>query len=291
MSQVIVKTENISKSYGAKRGIDRVNMSVRPGTVYALLGNNGAGKTTAIKMMAGQMIPDSGTVSVFGMDPVKHGVEIKKRMAYVAEAMKVYDWMTLNDLFRLVKSFSPAWNAERCRRLVESFELPLHIRMKHFSHGMYAKGVFLAAICREPELLVLDDPCLGLDTVSRRSFMEMLADSLEDYGKTVVLSTHLIQEAAGMFDRVGIMNRGRLIVEQDVGDLLDETWLLTVPAEHQKLLPELAIIQRREMGPEILFTVKGRENEIGNRLRGMIPSLRFRLDGLSLEDIFVAYTS
>lgn len=290
MSETIINAESVRKSYGSRLVVNNLNLTVYRGNVYALLGNNGVGKTTTIKMLVGQMVPDSGIISVFGLDPVKYGVEVKKRTAYVAEIMKVYDWMTLNDLFKFVRSFYPAWNEERCRRLLKTFDLPLHQKMKSFSRGMYAKGTLLAAICREPDLLVLDDPCLGLDTVSRRNFMEMLVDSLEDYGKTVVLSTHLIQEAAGIIDRVGIMNHGHLVVEQDTGMLQEQTRLLTVPAEQEKLLPELEIINRRQVGSECFLTVKGDEKTMGARLRAA-PGLTFKLDALSLEDIFIAYTS
>ncbi len=290
MNEIIIKAENISKSYGKKPVVRGLNMNVHRGNVYALLGNNGVGKTTTIKMLVGQMVPDSGSISVFGLDPVKHGVEVKQRTAYVAEIMKVYDWMTLEDLFKFVKSFYPAWNDERCARLTRTFELPLNQKMKDFSRGMYAKGTLLAAICREPDLLVLDDPCLGLDTVSRRNFMEMLVDSLEDYEKTVVLSTHLIQEAAGIVDRAGIMNHGRLVVEEDTAVLQDRTRQLTVAAEQEKLLPELKVINRRDVGSELLLTVAGDEKELGAALQ-KINGLTFKLDAMSLEDIFLAYTS
>ncbi len=290
MNETIIRAENIIKSYGKKPVVRSLNMNVHRGNVYALLGNNGVGKTTTIKMLVGQMVPDSGSISVFGLDPVKHGVEVKQRTAYVAEIMKVYDWMTLEDLFKFVKSFYPAWNDERCARLTRTFELPLNQKMKDFSRGMYAKGTLLAAICREPDLLVLDDPCLGLDTVSRRNFMEMLVDSLEDYKKTVVLSTHLIQEAAGIVDRAGIMNHGRLVVEEDTAVLQERTRQLTVSVEQEKLLPELKIINRRQVGSDLLLVVTGDEKELGTVLQ-KINGLTFKLDAMSLEDIFLAYTS
>ncbi len=290
MSETIIKAENIKKSYGFKQVVDNLNLTVYRGNVYALLGNNGAGKTTTIKMLVGQMEPDSGIISVFGLNPVKYGVEVKKRTAYVAEIMKVYDWMTLNDLFRFVRSFYPSWDEERCQRLRKTFDLPLDRKMKHFSRGMYAKGTLLAAICREPDLLVLDDPCLGLDTVSRRNFMEMLVDSLEGYTKTVLFSTHLIQEAAGLVDRGGIINHGRLVVEEDAAVLQEQTRRLLIPAEQEKQLPELEIIHRRQAGSELFLTVRGDEEATVNQLQA-ISGFNFKLESLSLEDIFMAYTS
>ncbi len=282
----IIKAVDIHKSYGKKTVVDGLNMTVCKGNVYALLGNNGVGKTTTIKMLVGQMPPDSGTISVFGLDPVKNAVEVKQRTAYVAEIMKVYDWMTLQDLFNFVKAFYPSWNEDRCKRLLKTFELPLNQKMKDFSRGMYAKGTLLAALCREPDLLVLDDPCLGLDTVSRRNFMEMLVDSLEDYNKTVILSTHLIPEAAGIVDRVGIMNHGKLVTEEETAVLQEQIKLLTLPASQEKLLPELAVINRRRLGAELQIAVKNPPESLSG-----VKNLNYKLDPMSLEDIFLAYTS
>ena len=285
----VIEFSGVAKSYGSRRVLKGFNLTVFRGNVYALLGENGEGKTTAIKMAAGQMEPDAGGVRVFGLDPVRDGVRVRERFAYVAELMKVYDWMTLAELHDFLKPFYSNWNEDAFIRLTRGFGLPLDRKLGSFSRGMYAKSVLAAALCREPELLILDDPCLGLDTASRRNFMEMLVDSLTGFGCTVFLSTHLIPEAAGIVDRVGILKNGRLVAEEDAAALLERTRLLRIPAGMEPQLPELDVLRRKSCGPELLLTIRGDEEETGAEL-SRIPGLAFELEPLPLEEIFLAWT-
>ncbi|MBS1369820.1 MAG: ABC transporter ATP-binding protein [Lentisphaeria bacterium] len=287
-SEKVIELTNTDKSYGRRKVLDGLGLSVYRNNVYALLGGNGEGKTTAIRMVAGQMEPDSGSVRVFGLDPVRCGGEVKARFAYVAELMKVYDRMTLAELGRFLKPFYSKWRDGKLTELAETFGLPLDRGLREFSRGMYAKGVLALALCREPELLILDDPCLGLDTASRRNFMEMLVGSLTEYDCTVLLSTHLIPEAAGIVDRVGILKNGRLAVEADAAELQRDIRRLRLSAAQEPLLPELETVRRKTAGPELVLAVKGGE-QLRERL-SVVPGLEFELDPLPLEEIFLAYS-
>jgi ABC-2 type transport system ATP-binding protein len=288
-NQPVIQAENVFKSYGRQAVLKGANLTVNRGNVYALLGNNGVGKTTLIKLIAGQLQPDGGRVAVFGLDPIADGVAIRARTAYVAELMKVFDWMTLDDLIRFVKSFYPKWNDERCRRMRRNFDLPADVKLNRFSRGMYAKAVLLAAFCREPELLILDDPCLGLDTGSRLDFMAMLIDSLENYDQTVLISTHIIPEIAGVVDRVGIIADGTVALEADAAELRRDYRLLTLPAAAEAQLPPLDVLRRTESGAELMLAVRGDEADTAARLRETGVTA-FELRPLSLEELFLART-
>lgn len=191
MSEYAIVTKDLRKSY--KRNTEVVkglNMSVKKGAVYALLGSNGVGKTTTIRMITGQLAPSSGDIEVFGLEPLAHRKELNTKVAYVAEDQRLYDWMTVDELIKFVKSFYPNWDDKVCEHLLKMFELPRDKKLTNFSRGMYTKAALLAALCRNPDLLILDDPTLGLDIAARREFMRGVVDAIHEFDRTVIFSTH-----------------------------------------------------------------------------------------------------
>jgi len=290
MSEYAIVTKNLRKSY--KRNTEVVkglNMSVKKGAVYALLGSNGVGKTTTIRMITGQLAPSSGNIEVFGLDPLAHRKELNEKVAYVAEDQRLYDWMTVNELIKFVKSFYPDWDDAVCEHLIKMFELPRDRKLTDFSRGMYTKAALLAALCRDPELLVLDDPTLGLDTAARREFMRGVVDAIHKFDRTVVFSTHIIPEVEGIVDHVGIMVDGQLIADEEIDDMKEEFREIRIAAAGQ--IPELpGIIVSREAGGDKIITVRAEETKIRMSLKKS-EIKNFSITPISLEEIYLALTN
>jgi ABC-2 type transport system ATP-binding protein len=195
MSETAIVTKGLHKAYKKNHEVVKgLDMTVPKGAVYALLGRNGVGKSTTIRMLMGQLAPDAGSISVLDCEPIRDGVKMKKKTAYVAENQRLYDWMTIDDLIAFTKAFYPQWNDAVCEHLLKMFALPRKGLIKDFSRGMYTKATLLAALCRDPELLILDDPTLGLDTAARREFMSGVVDAIHEFERTVIFSTRLSSE-------------------------------------------------------------------------------------------------
>lgn len=289
MSEAVIEISALHKTYRQNKEIVKgLEMTVPRGAVYALLGNNGVGKTTTIKMITGQLAPTSGSVRVFGLDPIAHGVEIKRKMAYVAENQQLYDWMTVNDLIDFTRSFYPGWNDVLCEHLLGMFELPRKSPIKDFSRGMYTKATLLAALCRDPELLILDDPTLGLDTTARREFMRGVVAAIREYERTVVFSTHIIPEIEGLVDHVGIMVDGKLKVEEPVDDLKMSFREIRFARSFADRVPTLpGLVRRQDLEDEIVLNIRAPETEVTEALltAGIKP---FFQTPMNLEEIFLA---
>ena len=222
----IIRLKNVSKHYGRQTALDKVSLEVPPGVVFALLGENGAGKTTAIRILLGLTEPDDGTAEVLGMDSRTQGLEIRRSVGYVPERPTLYDWMTVAEVGWFAAGFYGDDYESRYREFAQGFELPLDRKIKALSKGMRAKVALSLAMAREPQLLVLDEPTSGLDTLVRREFLESMVD-LTASGQSVLLSSHQIGEVERLSDIVAIVRDGRLLLVEPLDRLKAEMWQLT----------------------------------------------------------------
>ena len=292
MNENAVVIRDLKKSYGRRKAevLKGLDMTVKKGSVYALLGLNGVGKTTSIRIMTGQLAPSSGTVLILGLDPFKNAVELKRKLAYVAEDQRLYDWMTLKDLIKFVRAFYPQWDEFACERLIKIFSLPDNCKIRDFSRGMYTKAALLTALCRKPEILILDDPTMGLDTAARRDFMSGLLEAIHEFERTVIFSTHIIPEIDGIADCAGIMAEGRLAAEGEVEMLKASFRELKMPLEEAAKLPEMKnVLRKRKVGGELIVTLRAGEDEINNFLSN-VGVKHFVINAMSLENIFLVLT-
>ncbi len=292
MSEYAIVTKDLRKSYKHRTEVVKgLNMNVRKGAVYALLGSNGVGKTTTIRMITGQLAPSSGSIEVFGLEPLAHRKELNTKVAYVAEDQRLYDWMTVNELIKFVKSFYPEWDDAVCEHLLKMFDLPRDKKLTDFSRGMYTKAALLAALCRNPELLILDDPTLGLDTAARREFMRGVVDAIHEFNRTVIFSTHIIPEIEGITDHVGIMVDGELIMEEKVDEIKAAFREIRIAVADARQIPGLpGIVHSRKAGGDKIITVRTKETEI-NMILKKSGIKHFSINPISLEDIYLALTN
>ena len=206
--------------------LDRFSLEVPGGSVFALLGENGAGKTTAIRILLGLAEPDSGQSEVLGLASAAKGLEIRRRVGYVPERLTLYEWITVEEIGWFTAGFYGERFLPEYRRLVTQFGLPAQGKIKSLSKGMRAKVGLSLAMAHDPEVLVLDEPTSGLDALVRREFLESMVDRAAT-GKTVFLSSHQIVEVERVADIVAILHQGRLMLVERLDDLKAQVRELT----------------------------------------------------------------
>ena len=199
--------------------------------MYGLVGENGAGKTTLIKHLLGLFKAQAGTISVFGLDPVKHPVEALGRIGYLSESRDMPDWMRVGELMTYTGAFFPKWNATFAEELRSMFELAKDQKIKSLSRGQQARVGLLLALAHRPDLLVLDEPSSGLDPIVRRDILAAVVRTVADEGRTVLFSSHLLGEVERVADRVSMLHNGQVVMSGAVDRILDEHHLLTVRFE------------------------------------------------------------
>ena len=210
MGQTIFDVNDLSRSFGSKRVLDRVSLRATAGQVYGLVGANGAGKTTLIRHLLGLLRARAGSVRVFGLDPVRDPVGVLSRIGYLSEERELPEWMRVDELMAYTHAFHPTWDASYGRELLESFALDPAKKVKELSKGMRAQAGLIAAVAHRPELLILDEPSSGLDVVVRRDVLDAIVRTVADDGRTVLFSSHLLEEVERMSDHVTMLDGGRV---------------------------------------------------------------------------------
>jgi ABC-2 type transport system ATP-binding protein len=264
---------------------------VRPGRCYGFFGRNGAGKTTTIKCLLNLLRPTSGEARVFGLDPAKHEVAVKSRLAYVPDAVAFYPWMTVRDTLDYFASFRTHWNAAIEAELLRQFRLDERQKTSHLSRGQRTQLALTAAVCPEPELLVLDEPTSGLDPIVRREFIQTVIGAYQDGElgrRTVFVSTHLISEFEGLIDEFTIIDEGRevLTLEADAARERFQRVHATFRDDVARVqLPGSRVLRRQ--GRELDVLADGNVTDIIERLRAHAPEA-VTTEALSLEEVFLS---
>src|SRR4051812_5468191 len=287
----IVELNHVTKDYGSNTALSNVSLEVPAGVVFALLGENGAGKTTAIRLMLGLTEPTRGEVRVLGFDSRHNGHAVRCRVGYLPERPTLYEWMTAAEIGWFTAGFYPDGFEQQFRTLASGFRVPLDRKLSQLSKGMRAKVALSLAMAHGPELLILDEPTSGLDTMVRREFLESMVDMAAD-GHTVLLSSHQIGEVERVADIVAIVHGGRLLVVERLDQLKQSTRQLTITVNDGAAplppVPAQMIYQRRR-GRQWDVLVRGLEEVDLERLRFAEGIVAVESRTPSLEEIFVAY--
>lgn len=284
-----IETENLGRKFGTFDAVRGVNLSVLKGTVFGLLGINGAGKSTIIKMIIGHLRPTTGGVRVLGRTLDEDLVEIRKRVAYVSETRYLYEWMTVAESIKFTRAFHATWDDEKAAHLLKRFSLPPDKKIKQLSRGNRARVCLLLALSFNPELIILDEPTSGLDPIVRRDFIENIVSEISEEGKTVLFSSHIVEEVERVADYVGIINDGELLLTSSVDDIKASYKRIRYSTNGTR--PELAgvpgILGVENGRHEQVLTVKGWGEETVRALgaRGVSEP---EVLPISLEEIFVS---
>jgi ABC-2 type transport system ATP-binding protein len=287
----VIRLDQATKCYGAETALDSVTLEVPRGTVFALLGENGAGKTTAIRVMLGLADANSGRAVVLGLDSATQGIEIRQRVGYVAERPTLYEWMTVGEIGWFTAGFYGSAFLPQYLRLTERYKLPQDRQLKSLSKGMRAMVALSLALAHQPELLILDEPTSGLDALVRREFLESMVDWAAQ-GQTIFLSSHQIAEVERVADIVAILRKGKLLLVQRLDELKAQVRRVTVTMkEGVTTAPAFRgeILAQRWKPRQWQSVVRGADDEQLAALRGDEAVEDLEVHSTSLEDIFVAY--
>jgi len=285
----IIETFGLTRKFDSKLALNNVSLRVPRGRVFGLVGENGAGKTTLIRHILGLLKAESGTVRVFGFDPVADPAAVLSRIGYLSENRDLPAWMRVDELLRYTQAFYPKWDLKFAEELRNQFGLDPGARIKNLSRGENAKAGLLIALAYRPDLLLLDEPGSGLDPMVRRDILEAIIRIVADEGRTVFFSTHLLDEVERVADDVAMMFDGRVVLRGALDD---------VKACHHRLV--LRFETPQTVTPKIpgILSIKGSGQEwtvICNGSRQETVAATIRLGGRvmvdetpSLEEIFVA---
>ena len=221
MSESVVTVSELTRRFGDKTALASVSLSMPRGAVYGLVGENGAGKTTLIKHILGLLRAESGSVRVFGLDPVADPVAVLSRVGYLSEENDVPRWMRVGELIRYSRAFYPAWDDVYAEELRQTFGLDPTAKIKDLSKGEKARVGLLIALAYRPELLVLDEPSSGLDPIVRRDILGAVIRTIADEGRTVLFSSHLLDEVEEVADHVTMISHGRIVLSAPLAEIRD----------------------------------------------------------------------
>ncbi len=225
-TQAVITLDNVCKRFGRTIALDHVSLSIPPGVVFALLGENGAGKTTMIRILTGFVQADAGHATVLGHASEQASLEIRRAIGYVSDSPALYDWMTAEEIGWFTSAFYDAAFPDRYLRLMADYDIPTGVRLKNLSKGQRAKVALALATAHDPKLLILDEPTSGLDPMVRRQFLESMVDRAA-LGNTVLLSSHQISEVERVADWVAILHQGKLKLVQPLDALKHSTSIVT----------------------------------------------------------------
>jgi ABC-2 type transport system ATP-binding protein len=223
MSELVVETQSLVKQFagvGQKpvTALAGLNMHVERGSIYGFMGRNGAGKTTAIRLLAGLAAPTAGSARVLGLDPGRDRMGILGRTGFVIDRTMM-PYMTGNDLVQFNRRFFPLWSDALAKRYADALEIPMDRKFKKLSHGNKTKLSLLLALAQNPELLVLDEPTAGLDPVVTDQLLRVLVEDFANNGRTILMSSHHLSEVEKIADWVGIIDHGKLLLESRLDDI------------------------------------------------------------------------
>ena len=278
----MIQLQNITKTFGGFKALDDLSIQVPKGAVYGLVGPNGAGKSTAIRLLTGIYRPDSGTVTMDGQ-PIYENPAVKARIAYIPDDIFYFPSASMEDMRKFYRGLYPNFDNDLYERLFEVFKLPRRSPMRRFSKGMQKQAAFHLAICTRPDVLVLDEPVDGLDPVMRRQVWSLLLSEVAQHETTVLVSSHNLRELEDVCDHVGILDRGKMLLERSLADMQGNT----VKVQLAGTCPEnLQILHETQSGRLRTLIVRGAAEDVTAALEAAAPAY-FDVLPLSLEEIFI----
>ena len=282
----MIEVKQLCKSFDGCRALCGLDITVPDASVYGLVGPNGAGKSTVINHLAGILRQDSGEVLIDSL-PVYENPEIKRRVAYIPDEIFYYPQATIDDMARFYRSVYPTFSTEKFKSLAPAFELDTNRVMRKLSKGMQKQAAFWIALSCRPDYFILDEPVDGLDPVMRRRVWQLMLSDVAERGMSVLVSSHNLRELEDVCDHVGIMNRGRMLVERSLSELQENIVKVQIALNDGAALPEgLEILHESRTGRLRQLILRGKAEEITNRLAAAQPLFMDVLP-LNLEEIFI----
>ncbi|MBM4103332.1 MAG: ABC transporter ATP-binding protein [Planctomycetes bacterium] len=290
--EYVITTEQLTKRFGKQVAINNLTLNIPTGCIFAFLGPNGAGKTTTIKALMNILSPNAGTSTVFGVDSRKLSPTEFAQIGYVSENQELPLWMKTGYFLNYCKSFYPTWDDGFCQQLLKQFDIPLDKKLKSLSRGMRMKAALVSSLAYRPKLLVLDEPFSGLDPLVREEFVSGILEVTETENWTIFISSHDVDEVERLADRVGIIDKGALMVNENIEELQCrfrwvEVTLGEAPAGAVSFPAEWLAAEQK--GRAVRFVDTQYQEDAGQqRIRSLLPACTdIAAQGMSLREIFV----
>ncbi|MEA4920971.1 MAG: ABC transporter ATP-binding protein [Clostridiaceae bacterium] len=282
----MIEVKNLVKTFDGFRALDGLNMNIPDGGIYGLVGPNGSGKSTLIRHITGIYKQDEGTVTVDGQE-VYENTSVKGRIAYISDDVYAFLSANVKDMSEFYRGIYPQFDMKRFEALKEAFPLDEKKAIRHLSKGMQKQAAFWLAMCCRPDYLVLDEPVDGLDPVMRRRVWSIIMGDVTDHGTTVLVSSHNLRELEDVCDHVGIIDKGKVLIERSLSELQDNIVKLQIVFNGDTPdLSTLNVLHKNAAGRVQTLIVKGTQKDISEKLAVMQPVF-FDLLPLTLEEIFI----
>lgn len=279
-----IAVRELSKTYKDVRALDNVTLDLEPDRIYGLLGRNGAGKTTLMSILTGQNYAQQGTAEIFGHDPFEHDPTLA-RICFIRESQKYPDDFKVFQAFKSAALFFENWNEQLAQDLVQAFDLPIKRRIKKLSRGQLSAVGVIIGMASRAEITFFDEPYLGLDAVARQIFYDRLVEDFAEYPRTIVLSSHLIDEVANLLEHVIVIDKGRIVIDSDAEQLRGSAVTVTGDAAKvQEFAGTAEVIHRDALGALASVTIKAK---LDGSQREQAKLMGLDLSPVSLQQLVV----
>ncbi|TFV84619.1 ABC transporter ATP-binding protein [Microbacterium sp. dk485] len=283
----VIEVKNLTKRYRDTLAVDDVSFSIEKDKIYGLLGRNGAGKTTVMSILTAQNFATSGDVRVFGEAPYENA-RVLSRMCFVRESQKYPDDAVPLHAFRIARLFFPNWDQTLAERLIDDFQLPLKTRIKKLSRGQLSAVGVIIGLAARAEVTFFDEPYLGLDAVARQIFYDRLLEDYTEHPRTVILSSHLIDEVSNLIEKVLVIDRGRIVMDEDTDAVRDRAAnIVGDTATVDAFVAGRDVIHRESLGRVASVTVLGALTAAD---RAQVAAAGLDITPVSLQQLIVRVT-
>ncbi|MGO1839267.1 MAG: ABC transporter ATP-binding protein [Candidatus Microbacterium stercoravium] len=283
----VIQVRDLTKKYKDTTALDGVSFDIERNSIYGFLGRNGAGKTTAMSILTAQNFPTSGSVRVFGEDPYENA-RVLNRMCFVRESQKYPDEANARVAFRSAAMFFPNWDQQLCERLIDDFQLPLKTTIKKLSRGQLSAVGVIIGIASRAEITFFDEPYLGLDAVARQIFYDRLLEDYTEHPRTILLSSHLIDEIANLIERVLVIDGGRILMDSSAEEAREQATSVVGDKETvEQLVQGREILHRESLGRVASVTFLG---QLTGDERRRVEAAGLELAPVPLQQLIVRLT-
>jgi len=284
----VIEANQITKAYGATKALDRVSFRLEDNKIYGLLGRNGAGKTTLMHILTAQLFATSGEARLFGEAPYEND-DVLRRVCFIKESQAYPKGLTAGEVLDLSASFFPNWDRAYALSLAEAFELPLDRKMGKLSRGMLSTVGIIVGLASRAPVTIFDEPYLGLDAVARGLFYDRLLADYAEHPRTIVLSTHLIDEVSRMLEHVLLIDKGRLLIDEDAEALRGTAYTITGPkAKVEAFAAGRETLHAETIGGLASATIRGSRDAQTKR---QAEELGLEIGAVSLQQLFIHLTN
>jgi ABC-2 type transport system ATP-binding protein len=294
MDDIVLQTESLTKYFNGTPAVNRLDLKVKKGGVCGFLGRNGAGKTTAIRMMLGLLKPTEGGSRLLGCDSQELNPQIRQRIGYVAEGHRLFRWMKIAELEKFQKAFFPGqWDGRLFDDMIEYFDLSKKQKVKDLSNGQRAQVSLALTLAPNPELLIMDDPTLGLDVAIRRQFLEGIIQLITRQGRTILFSSHILADVERVADRIVVIDKGILKADCAIEQFRSavEKFVFTFEKQIPREVNIDGLLHWRSDGDFIEAVLLNTSEQIVQQWAQAVGAKEYKQIQMNLEDQFIEFTS